>query len=172
MELSLHLGPSTARRIAKTLKKQMHEKVTSLATQTYWSRAPIAIGNVPDPQQSVAVKYRLAPLIDDPTLPGNKDDLGKELKDRISKRAVKFLFQIQRYINEQTTPIEDATKSWGKDNFETIAELTIPHLAGIDDEFVNSLVFSPWHVDLNAFRPLGSMNRARKVVYPASVSLR
>lgn len=165
------LGLPTAVRIGITLKEQMSCVVTSLATQTYWS-APIAIGNVPDPQQSVAVKYSLAPLIDDPTLPGNKDDLGQELKDRISGRAVKFLFQIQRYIEEGTTPIEDATKSWGKDNFETIAELTIPQGAEINDELVNSLVFNPWNVDSTAFQPLGSMNRARKVVYPASVAER
>lgn len=178
VELTLHLGLPTAWHIAQTLKKQMTEKVTSLATETYWSRAPIAVGKVPDPQQSVAVKYRLQPVIDGSDLPGNKPGvgadkpgLGAELKNRIKERAVKFLFQVQRYADDDTTPIEDATIIW-RDNFETIAELTIPPEAVIDDDFVNGLVFSPWNLNLDTFRPLGSMNRARRVVYPASASLR
>jgi hypothetical protein len=168
--LGLHLG-TRARDIATALKTQMDRKVTSLATETFWSRAPIAIGNVQDPQQSVAVKYKLQPLPDDRGLPGDENDLGQELKKRLSGGAVKFLFQVQRYIDAETTPIEDATKSWESD-FETIAELTIPQDAKVDDDFVNGIVFNPWTVDSNVFRPLGSMNRARKVVYPASASLR
>jgi hypothetical protein len=32
--------------------------------------------------------------------------------------------------------------------------------------------FSPWNTNLDEFRPLGSMNRARKLVYHASAKLR
>ena len=89
--LLLHLGLKTARRIADTLKVQTEREVKSLATETYWSRAPIAIGKVPDPEQSVAVKYRLEPLIDRPDLPGDSHNLGQEFKTRISQGGITFL---------------------------------------------------------------------------------
>ena len=170
-ELSVHLGPLTALHIARTLKDQMHREVTSLATETYWSRAPIAIGNVPDPAQSVAVKYKLEPVAAGAHPTDNKQNLGQGLKNRISEQAVKFLFRVQRYIDPKKTPIEDATKSW-ESEFESIAELTIPQGVEINDDFINSLVFNPWNVDSKAFQPLGSMNRSRKKVYRASASLR
>jgi hypothetical protein len=173
--LVAHLGLHSAQRIAGTLKTQMNRKVMSLESETYWSRAPIAIGKVSDPEQSVAVKYRLAPVLDTPAQPEDnpKDglDLGQKLKDRIRQDEVTFNFQVQRYVDPATTPIEDATVRWPS-TFETIAELVIPKGAEINDNLIDGLDFSPWNVDLSSFRPLGSMNRARKSVYRASASLR
>jgi hypothetical protein len=169
--LLLHLGLKTARRIADTLKVQTEREVKSLATETYWSRAPIAIGKVPDPEQSVAVKYKLEPVIDRPDLPGDSHDLGQEFKTRISQGGITFLFQVQRYIAPGTTPIEDATVHWPSD-FETVGELIIPQNANVNDDYIDGLVFSPWNVDTKNFQPLGSMNRSRKKVYEASASLR
>ena len=167
-----NVGLDAARRIASTLKGQMAREVRSLATETYWSRAPIAIGNVPDPEQSVAVKYRLAPADGGLSQAGNAHDLGQELKTRINQGEVRFLLQVQRYIDPQTTPIEDATVRWPSP-FETIAELVIPKDAGcMDDPSIDGLAFSPWNVDPTCFQPLGSMNRSRRKVYEASASLR
>lgn len=170
--LLTHLKPETAKRIVGTLKNQMEREVKSLATEHYWSRAPIAIGKNPeDPEQSVAVKYKLEPVSNDQS--GDPQNLGQELKDRISRGEVKFLFRVQRYVDSENTPIEDATVVWSLVSaFETIAELIIPQNAGINDSSVDSLVFSPWKIDLTTFRPLGSMNRSRKKVYEASASLR
>ena len=174
--LVTHLGFGTAKRIASTLNDQMKREVKSLATEQYWSRAPIAIGKNPeDPEQSVAVKYKLEPVAADQPgkSPGKLQGLGQELKERISLGEVKFLFQVQRYVDPQKTPIEDATVVWSLASaFETIAELIIPQNAEINDNSVDGLVFSPWKIDLTNFRPLGSMNRSRKKVYEASSSLR
>jgi hypothetical protein len=38
-------------------------------------------------------------------------------------------------------------------------------------EWGNKLSFSPWHA-LEEHRPLGGINRARRIVYPASSELR
>jgi len=170
--LLTHLGLETAMRIGGTLRKQMEREVKSLATENYWSRAPIAIGKNPeDPEQSVAVKYKLEPDSNDQS--GGAQNLGQELKDRISRGEVKFLFRVQRYVDPQNTPIEDATVVWSLVSaFETIAELIIPQNAEINDDSVDSLAFSPWKTDLATFRPLGSMNRSRKKIYEASASLR
>ena len=169
--LVTHLGLVPARRIADTLKKQMAREVQNLDHETYWSRAPLAIGKVLDPEQSVAVKYRLEPVVEGPSLPGDDGDLGKKLKDRISQDKITFNFQVQRFVDPGTTPIEDATVQWPS-TFETIAELVIPKNAVINDRRLDETDFNPWNVDLSSFRPLGSMNRARRSVYPASASLR
>jgi hypothetical protein len=169
--LVTHLGLEPARRIAGTLKSQMAREVRDLDHETYWSRAPIAIGKVSDPEQSVAVKYRLEPVVERASLPGDDHDLGSKLKQRISQDKVVFRFQVQRFMDPVATPIEDATVQWPS-SFETIAELVIPKNAEINDDLIDKMDFNPWNIDLNSFRPLGSMNRARKSVYQASASLR
>ena len=170
--LVAHLGLETAKRIAGTLKSQMEREVVSLAMEHFWSRAPIAIGKNPeDADQSVAVKYKLEPVATEPS--GNTQSLGSELQERISRDEVKFLFRVQRFVDAETTPIEDATVVWSNASpLETIAELIIPRNATINDSSVDALAFNPWRIDQIHFRPLGSMNRARKRVYEASASLR
>jgi hypothetical protein len=166
------VGVEAGIRILKTLHKQMGQPVESLATETFWSRAPIAIGAVPDPNASVAVKYKLEPVAtkSDPAEP-NKN-LAEELTTRLKGGPIKFLFRVQRYVSPgHDTPIEDASVAWTSD-YQTIAELIIPRDAKFDDNSIDRSEFNPWHVDLNSFRPLGSMNRARKIVYEASAGLR
>ena len=70
-------------------------------------------------------------------------------------------------------PIEDPTVEW-KSAWERVATIEID--AQEFDfperwEWGNKLSFSPWHA-LEEHRPLGGINRARKVVYPASSDLR
>lgn len=166
-----HLGLKTGWQVAQTLKKQMKRSVESLATETFWSRSPIAIGKVPDPKQSVAVKYRLKPAKPKHIAPVSQKDLGKELKELVDRQEVKYFFQVQRFINNTDTPVEDSTVHWPS-AFETIAELIIPQHAAFNNKAVDDLVFSPWNIDLTSFLPIGSMNRSRKKVYQASVGLR
>jgi hypothetical protein len=170
--LFTHLKPTTAKRIAGTLRDQMARVVKSLATEDYWSRAPIAIGKNPeDGEQSVAVKYKLTAVAEDES--GDPQNLGQELKDRVSRGDVKFLFEVQRFVDSKNTPIEDATVVWTPASpFRTIAELIIPQHTETNDPSVDGLMFSPWNIDLANFRPIGSMNRSRKKVYEASASLR
>jgi hypothetical protein len=168
--LVTHLGRRSATRIVDTLKDQRSREVRSLATESYWSRAPIAVGKAPDVStRSVALKYKLEPAATDSQ--GDPSDLGREFKGRLGKEEVRFRFLVQRYRNERETPIEDATTVWNSP-FEEIGALTIPKNAALDDQAVDSLSFNPWNVDLKAFKPLGSMNRARRVVYPSSAIVR
>jgi hypothetical protein len=160
-------------RMKWTVARQMARPVESLATETYWSRAPIAIG--PDvqnhPENAVAVKYRLKAVLDKPEHPKPCPDLTTEFTQCIAQRPLLFLFQVQQYVDEHRTPIEDATVQW-ESEYETIAELIIPRQdppVQMDSILFDGLVFKPWNVDKRFFRPLGSMNRVRKVVYPASV---
>lgn len=169
--LMKHLGLKTAWRIAQTLKKQMNIPVESMSTETFWSRAPMAIGNVSSPRESIAIKYRLSPSMAKSEKPRAEKDLQKKLQEDLAKADVKFLFQAQRFVNEDDTPIEDSTKAWTSP-FETIGELIIPQHAKKENELVDSMLFSPWNIDIQNFRPLGSMNRSRKKAYNASVRAR
>ncbi|HJW29240.1 MAG TPA: catalase, partial [Saprospiraceae bacterium] len=92
-----HLG-LTGFHIASTLKKQMNIKVESLATETFWSRAPIAIGPDPSPETAVAVKYRLRPAIEkikDQRLIEAPKKLDVELMNRLMTSEVKYFFEVQ-----------------------------------------------------------------------------
>jgi hypothetical protein len=163
LELASCVGAINAAHILRTLSKQMKEPVSSLATETYWSRAPLRIGEV-------VVKYLLLPKAQ--KVKSVEPDLRGEFRTRLEKEDVRFEFQVQRYIDERRTPLEDARKPWDSPH-ETIAELVIPRQSlAEDEEFFEGLQFNPWHVNTSNFEPVGNMNRARRVVYPAAVKAR
>lgn len=165
VELAKRVGPIDAARIILTLKRQMKIPVGSLATETYWSRAPLRIGEV-------VVKYLLSPVVQKVEPKESEKNLGEELKQRLEQSEVRFNFQVQRYVNEDDTPLEDAREGW-KSPPEKIAELVIPQQTLVGDmAFFESLEFNPWHINTGDFKPIGSMNRARKVVYPSGVDAR
>src|SRR5262249_737289 len=100
--------------------------------------------------------------------------LRHELAERLSKGAVTFDFLVQPYVNEDLTPIEDGSVAWTEAVSRPVhlATLTIPApavdspQARASERRIDQLVFNPWHTPV--FRPLGNLNRARKVVYEAS----
>ena len=132
----------------------------------------MAIGTVMNSNEAVAVKYRLRPAVEktgQDRIKNGESNLSKKLEDELVAREVKFYFEIQRFKDSVTTPIEDATVSWGGDeSFVTIAELIIPQKSKNEKEAADAVAFSPWNVDEKYFKPLGSMNRSRKKVYAAS----
>lgn len=163
--LARRVDPFDAARILIKLSGQMKIPVESLATETYWSRAPLRIGEV-------VVKYLLSPVVQKVPPEKSRDDLSKDLRERLAQGAVRFEFQVQRYIDEDLTPLEDARERW-KSPPETIAELVIPQQTLVEETgFFESLEFNPWHINTGDFEPVGSMNRARRVVYPSSVAAR
>jgi catalase len=167
VRLTRQLGLREALRIFRTVLRQTYGPTSSLATEQYWSRAPFAMGNV-------AVKYMLEPA-EKATGKASKD-LREELKQRLRSGPVEFEFRVQRYVDEARTPIEDATVEWKSQDtpFITLARLVIPaqELSEADEREIAAYEFSPWNTNVEDFRPIGSMNRARKLVYYASAKLR
>ena len=163
--LVMSVGPGDALHILKTLSGQMKAPVPSLASETFWSRAPIAIGQV-------AVKYMLRPQAakESGDTPASLHD---ELAARLRQGPVVYDFCVQRYLDPESTPIENARPAWNSPQ-EKIGELVLLQqdlgdAAGrSDDAFVDALAFNPWQVNTPDFVPVGSMNRARKLVYEAS----
>lgn len=173
VRLLVGLGPFEALRVLRVLRAQTSRHVSSLATEQFWSRCPIAFG-------ACALKYLLQPLdAARVTTPSTGDDyLRDELVERLRRGPVQFEFQIERFVDERSTPIEDGSVQWRSTGPpETIASLIIPQqdLTTGDgrraSESVDGLDFTPWNC-VEGLRPLGSMNRARRRVYEASQAFR
>ncbi len=130
---------------------------------TYWSATPYRLGDT-------AVKYKAVP---DATPTGTPPDdphrLRLAMADRLRAGGVRFDFFVTRYRDPGTTPIEDASVAWPDDpaSLVKVAEVRIPAQEfDTPDQmrFAENLSYTPWH-SLPEHRPLGGINRARRVVY-------
>ena len=171
LRLIFVLRPSEALRVIRTVSRQMARKVTGLASETYWSRAPIKFG-------PFAVKYSLHPPLGVKEMSRASGDnyLREDFIAELMEGPITFDFKIQRFVDEARTPIEDGSVKWESEP-EMIAQLVIPRQdlrstdgSAMHDE-VNDMAFNPWHTS-DEFRPLGSLNRSRKVVYESSAGNR
>ena len=167
VRIARRLGLRNALRIARTISSQTYGPVASLATEQYWSRAPFAYG-------PVAVKFMLDPVA--AAGEGAAPDLRAEIVSRLRSGDVTFDFKVQRYVDDAKTPIEDATVEWKAEDtpLVPVARLVIP-MQEIDpgsEAEIEQAAFNPWNGASDDYRPIGSMNRARKLVYYASAKLR
>lgn len=146
------------------------EPISSPLTSRYWSAVPYKLGNQ-------AVKYSARPCGTALDRSGNHPDdpafLSKALKAGLANgRGACFDFMVQRRGDADDMPVEDSTVEWSEDDspFEAIAKIEIPAQTFDSPEqtkFCENLSFTPWHATPD-HRPLGSMNRTRKVVYEAT----
>jgi Catalase len=138
----------------------------------YFSCTPYLLGEH-------AVKYCVTPVIRTsdyiPPDPG-EDFLRLAMKQQLKTETAEFVFGIQLQTNPRSMPIEDASVGWDEtaSPFVTVATLRIP-LQDFDtpqrNEQGENMRFSPWHC-LPVHRPLGSINRARRLVYHGISELR
>jgi hypothetical protein len=107
-----------------------------------------------------------------------RDALHRALLRDLRKYPAAFDFQVQR--REDGTPPDDAVAVWSSRRwpYETVATLRIdplPDLSQADIEtmmaFGQHLSYTPWH-HTAGHEPLGSINKARRMVYDAVSSLR
>ncbi|HEY5857090.1 MAG TPA: peroxidase family protein [Aldersonia sp.] len=155
------------------------QSVSSVATQTYWSRAAMTWG------PAMKVRFLFKPKQDrrrDPKPDRNDPNyLSTEAARRLEHGAIRFDLCIQRYVNETLTPIEDTAIEWTEANAPAvpIATLTLPQTdPDVDTEDaqaradeIDRIAFNPWNTTED-FLPLGNLNRARKAVYDASAAHR
>lgn len=162
----------TLRILFALVRTVLLSRVRSLATETYSGTAPIKLG-------PYAVIFTVQPA--EGTAPPRRrqrteDFLREELADRLRKGDLVFDLVVQFYVDEERTPIEDTSVRWLAP-FVKVAQLRIPK-CDLDDcqirqrsEAIDKLSFSPWHTTED-HRPLGSVMRARKIAYQASLKLR
>ncbi|MDX2282209.1 MAG: catalase [Saprospiraceae bacterium] len=137
---------------------------TGFATEKFYTATPFACG-------PYAARMRMLPA--STTANANaQENWSSDFLAHLSKGDLRFEVQLQFFVDEARTPIEDATNEWPEAvaPFVTVAILTIPAQDTESTEGtqlaadIEAAAFDPW----NAFvehRPLGEVMRARKVVY-------
>lgn len=168
-----NIGIRETVRMFKTVIGQTKRKVESLATESYFSRSAYAFG----PR---AVRFQFTPAAGAHAAKGidrtRPDFLREDIVELLKHGTVVFDLQVQLFTDEEHTPIEDGSVEWDSPLI-TIAQLVLHQqdlstgLAQEAQDTVQSIEFNPWKTTAQV-RPLGSLNRARKPVYWASVALR
>jgi hypothetical protein len=145
------------------LLKSAGKPFSGFATEELFSAVPIANG-------PYAVRVRLVPVgINGASNPAAKADWGVDFSTRLAKGELQWDLQLQPFVSEALTPIEDASVNWPSP-YTTVARLTLPKqdcqsVAGQAlAQQIEAGVFDPWQA-LAVHRPIGDVQRARKVVY-------
>ncbi|MDR6796528.1 catalase family protein [Acinetobacter calcoaceticus] len=134
----------------------------------YWSMVPYQLGLGNDRQ---AVKYSVrACSVTANNLPKNPshDFLRDALKDTLQNTDACMEFLIQPRTSSQML-IEDSMTEWDEKAapFYQVATIHIPKQnfdTPEQNKFCENLSFTPWHA-LPAHKPLGAVNRMRKIIY-------
>lgn len=145
----------------------------SLADRTYFSQVPYLLNG---PLIDTPIKFSSRPcggddLTSKANLDGTSAELRHELQGRLNQSDLCFDFGIQLYKENAGFKVEDGTNLWSENvsPFIKVATITIPKQKFMTDQklaYCDALSFQPWHA-LEQHRPLGGINRTRKVVYEA-----
>lgn len=133
------------------------------ATEPLFSAVPMACG-----PYAVRVKLQPSPGNGTPT-PGARSNWGADFRSRLARQSLHWDVQLQPFTSEALTPIEDASVNW-RTPYTTVARLMLPMQDGDSPQGqtlaqrAEAGVFDPWQA-LAEHRPLGDVQRARKVVY-------
>lgn len=143
------------------------KKIPDVLEIRYWSTTPYRLGN-----ETSAVKYSAIPCetkkLEVPKNPAD-DYLRQTMISHLKEKSACFEFMIQKQGNPISMPIEDPAVHWNeKDSpFIAVAKIEIPKqefATPEQDRFCENLSLNPWH-SLAEHRPLGGINRIRKVAY-------
>jgi hypothetical protein len=129
----------------------------------YFSTTPFLWGDT-------AVKYSAIPQVDVPdSIPNNTQDdyLRTAMVRQLERGDARFDFAVQ--LQTDTMPIEDPSKEWSEavSPYRKVASIVIPKQSFDTEQqraFGENLSYTPWH-SLPEHRPLGGVNRARKLAY-------
>ena len=156
--------------------------VTSPLGVRYWSGSPFWLGPASG-NDGHAVKYSAIPRQVATAVPPDEDKdispdfLSQALIDGLRSQPALFDFTVQLQTDAEKMPVEDVSTEWSEELSRpvVVASLRIaPQQVDPSGRFAEDcerLSFNPWHA-LAEHRPLGGMNRLRKVVYQASIDKR
>lgn len=168
---SLALGFKGAWIAAKLASK----RIASPLETRYWSSVPSRLGAGEGRQ---AVKYSARPsgalsttIPDDP----GSNYLREAMARTLAERDASFDFLVQPRSGPSMN-VEDSMTEWPEDEapFFKVATILIPRqvfTSPEQDVFCENLSFTPWHA-LPEHRPLGGVNRVRRVVYESISTFR
>jgi catalase len=149
----------------------LRKKASNLLNIQYWSMSAYRFADS-------ACKYSARPVGPRSSFTDTSDPnfLRLNLAQHLAERDAMFDFMVQRRARPDAMPIEDPTIEWSESDspFVPVARITIPKQTFDTREqmaFCESLSFTPWHC-VDAHRPLGGLNRLRRVIYEAISRLR
>ena len=134
----------------------------------YWSSVPYQLGTG---TERVAIKFSARPCTaHTEVIPEEPDDnfLRDAMQKTLSEESACMDFLVQPRTRSAMS-VEDSQTEWLEEEapFYKVATITIPQQTFDTPEqnaFCENLSFTPWHA-LPEHRPLGSVNRLRKVIY-------
>jgi hypothetical protein len=145
---------------------------------TYYSQTPFLFGDSMVKFAMAPVSPSLAALKNAPVdLKGKPNGLRDAVVEYFATFGGDWELRVQFCTDSTTMPIEDASKVWPENlsPFRTVARVRIdPQVAWSEQRsrmVDDGMSFSPWH-GLAVHRPLGSVNRVRKVVYETAARFR
>lgn len=152
-------GPRLLGKMIKLASKPF----SGFATEPLFSAVPMANG-------PYAVRVRLLPATSNgKPQAGASVDWDADFSGRLARGPLHWDLQLQFFATEAVTPIEDASVNWATP-YSTVARLMLPKQDTRSAEGkeladkVEACVIDPWQA-LSEHRPLGDVQRARKVVY-------
>lgn len=154
------------------LKQTFGKPFSGFATEMFYTATPLACGDH-------ACRVRLLPPAGERRATGAAQDWAQDIAQRLAQRPLTHELQLQFFVDERSTPIEDASVDWPESvaPYVTVARLTLlqqdvqtPEAQALQRQ-VEAAAFDPWCA-LAAHRPLGEVMRARKAVYHASQQVR
>lgn len=152
-----------ALRQIKKLAGTVGKPFSGFASEPFHSAAPFACG-------PYAARARLLPARMDKHPEASKN-WGADFHQHLAQAPLRFDFQLQFFVEEALTPIENPTVDWPESvaPYLTVGRLTVAQQE-LDPAFaseVDAARFDIWG-GLAAHRPLGEIMRARKAAYFAS----
>jgi len=154
--------------------KMLSQKIDNPLNVDYFSVTPYQLGN---PAQKQVVKYSTKPCepIGDVQATDGPNFLRRAMQDHLAAGPACFIFGVQPRPNDSYS-IEDVITEWPEDEapFIDIARIEIPQQefdTAPHNDACESMSYNPWH-SIEAHRPLGTVNRMRRVVYEIISELR
>jgi hypothetical protein len=167
------LGPRDPHLLDGLMQALYAKTHTNPLYEQYWSCVSYRLGEAQAMHYSIRPRRAVrTPFPRRPTA----DYLREAMAATLAEHDVEFDFLIQRQTDARRMPIEDDGIEWPESlsPFVPVARLVIPSQQ-FDTEaqlaFAHNLSFNPWHA-LEAHRPLGNQNRARRTIYLELSALR
>ena len=159
---------------SRTLKSMGGAPMTHPLGDPFYSQTAFRYGDY-------VAKFSVAPVSDNLTaladkkvdVKGKPDGFRELVEEEIARNGGEWLVRVQLRTDDESMPIEDASKEWSQDDspYLPVASIKVRPQASGSQALDDSLSFSVWH-GLTAHQPLGSINRVRKDNYEAAAEFR
>ena len=146
--------------------------------ETYYTQTAFRHGDYVAKLSLLPVSPELAAMKDKPVdIAGQPNGLRGAVIDFFGDHGATWELRVQLRTNRDTMPVEDASVPWpeAESPYVPVARLVVPPQPAWSEararQVDDGLAFNPWH-GLEAHRPLGAVNRARRRVYGLSAAFR